>query len=320
MVASSDRELGLLLPNWEGEMDGATAGWTDIQDLAILAEQIGIDSLWAVDHLLIDWAANFRRLGTPVPEGLDGQPPLGVWECWSMLSAIAAVTDRVQIGSLVACVGYRNPALQAKIAASVDEISSGRLVLGLGAGDYPAEFDAFGYSWERRVSRLEESLKIIHGLLRKESVSFEGEFARVDECTIRPRGPRNGDIPVLIGSPAARPRMARLTATYADIWDCWLALRNSSLEESQPRLEAIEAACEKHDRDPATLKRSLTIGVSMLGKTIPGANPVTGEPAQVAEQINAFYEQGFTQIQVYLAPMTREGFEEFGKVVEELKR
>lgn len=320
MSASNDRKLGLLLPQWERGMDRETPAWTDIRDMAIQAEQMGIDSLWAVDHFLIDRAANYRQRGEPVPEKLQGRPPLGAWECWSLLSAVAAVTDRVEIGPLVACTGYRNPALQAKIAETIDEISGGRLILGLGAGDFESEHRAFGFAWDKRISRFEEALQIIRGLLREETVTFQGDWYAAEDCTIRPRGPRPGGIPFMIGSSAARPRMARLTATYADIWNCWLAFSNSSPDETKPRLEAIDAACEKHGRDPATLQRSLTIGAGMLDKTIPGANPVTGEPAAVAEQINAFYEQGFSHIQVYLAPMTREGFEEFGKVVEELKR
>ena len=316
----NERKLGLLLPQWERGMDRETPGWSDIREMAMQAEQMGIDSLWAVDHFLIDRAANYRQRGEPVPEKLQGRPPLGAWECWSLLSAVAAVTDRVEIGPLVACTGYRNPALQAKIAETIDEISGGRLILGLGAGDFQSEHRAFGFEWEKRITRFEEALQIIRGLLRDESISFDGDWYSVEECTIRPRGPRPGGIPIMIGSSAARPRMARLTASYADIWNCWLAFGASTPEETKPRLDAVDAACEKHGRDPSTLGRSLTIGVGVLGKEIPGASPVRGEPEQIADTINQFYEQGFSHIQVYLAPMTREGFEEFSKVVEILKR
>jgi alkanesulfonate monooxygenase SsuD/methylene tetrahydromethanopterin reductase-like flavin-dependent oxidoreductase (luciferase family) len=318
MPKGNARKLGLLLPQWERGMDRETPHWNDIHEMARQAEAMGIDSLWAVDHFLIDRAANYRQRGEPVPEKLQGRPPLGAWECWSLLSAVAAVTDRVEIGPLVACTGYRNPALQAKIAETVDEISGGRLILGLGAGDFQSEHIAFGFEWEKRISRFEEALQIIQGLLRDETVTFSGDWYSVDNCTIRPRGPRPGGIPIMIGSSAARPRMARLTATYADIWNCWLAFGNSSLEETKPRLDAVDAACEKHGRDPATLQRSLTIGAGVLDKTIPGANPLLGEPARIAETINEFYEQGFTHIQVYLAPMTPAGFDEFSKVIEEL--
>jgi alkanesulfonate monooxygenase SsuD/methylene tetrahydromethanopterin reductase-like flavin-dependent oxidoreductase (luciferase family) len=319
-MSGNERKLGLLLPQWERGMDRETPGWQDIQDMAIQAEAMGIDSLWVVDHFLIDRAANYRQRGEHVPEKLQGRPPLGAWECWSLLSAVAAITERVEIGPLVACTGYRNPALQAKIAETIDEISGGRLILGLGAGDFESEHRAFGFEWEKRITRFEEALQIIRGLLRDETVSFTGHWYSVEDATIRPRGPRRGNIPIMIGSSAARPRMARLTTTYADIWNCWLAFSNSSPEETKPRLEAVEAACEKRDRDPATLQRSLTIGVGLGDKTIPGANPVTGEPEQIAEQINAFYEQGFSHIQVYLAPMTRAGFDEFSRVVDALKR
>jgi probable F420-dependent oxidoreductase len=317
--ARNNPKIGLLLPQREQGMDRETPRWQSIAGMARQAEQMGFDSLWTVDHLLIDRAANYRQRGEPVPEKLQGRPPLGAWECWSLLSAVAAVTERVEIGPLVACTGYRNPALQAKIAETVDEISGGRLILGLGAGDFQTEHQAFGFRWDKRVSRFEEAIQIIHGLLRNGPVSMEGEYYSVDECVIRPKGPRENGIPIMIGSSAARPRMARLTMKYADIWNCWLAFGNSSPEETKPRLEAIEAACEEHGRDPASLRRSLTIGVGVIDKTIPGANPVTGDTGKIAETIHQFTEQGFSHIQVYLAPMTPAGFEEFGKVLEELR-
>jgi alkanesulfonate monooxygenase SsuD/methylene tetrahydromethanopterin reductase-like flavin-dependent oxidoreductase (luciferase family) len=313
-------KMGMLLPQWEKGMDRGNPGWSDIKGLAQLAEQMGFDSVWVVDHLLIDRGKEMAARGHEVPEKLAKADPLGVWECWTLLAAIAAVTERVELGPLVSCNNYRNPALLAKIVETIDEISGGRVVLGIGAGDYPNEHRAFGYGdmWDRRVGRFEEALKIIHGLLHEGKVDFQGEHYQMEMCELRPRGPRPGKIPIMIGSPAAKPRMARLTMEYADSWNCWLAFGTSTPEEAAKRMQVIDAACEKHGRDPATLERTLTIGAGVLDKTIPGAQPVTGEPAQIAETLNEFIDLGFSEIQVYLAPMTPEGFEEFGKVLEHI--
>ena len=140
-------QVGMMLPAIEGDLGGATPRWRDIVALARRAEDIGIDVLWVPDHFLFH-----------LPE----TDPMGEWECWSLLAALAAATRRVALGPLVACTSFRNPALLAKIADTVDEVSGGRLILGLGAGWNEREYDAFGYPFDHRVSRFEEALTIIH--------------------------------------------------------------------------------------------------------------------------------------------------------------
>ena len=167
--------VGLLLPDHEGHFGGATARWRDLREMALLAEAIGVDSLWVTDHLI-----NVK----------PHRPNRGTWECWSHLSALAAITERVALGTLVICTGFRNPALLAKMAATVEEISDGRLILGLGAGWNEAEHLAFGYPFDRRVSRFAEALTIITGLLRDGQIDFCGEFYQARDCELRPRGPR----------------------------------------------------------------------------------------------------------------------------------
>src|SRR5918995_2574630 len=155
---------------------GTTAGWSNLLDLARRAEDLGFDSLWVPDHFLL---------------GSDNDSePIGGWECWSLLAALAATTTHVELGSLVGCTGYRNPALLAKIASTVDEISGGRLVLGLGAGWAESEFRAFGVPFDHRVSRFEEAIQIIAGLLRDGRVDFEGAYYQARDCELRPPGPR----------------------------------------------------------------------------------------------------------------------------------
>jgi alkanesulfonate monooxygenase SsuD/methylene tetrahydromethanopterin reductase-like flavin-dependent oxidoreductase (luciferase family) len=153
-----DLKVGLILPTWTGSLDGRTPRWTDILGLARLAEDVGFDSLWLPDMLRY-------RFG----EGID---PLACWETWSLVAGLAASTRRLEIGTLVLVGAYRSPALLAEMAETVDEISGGRLVLGIGAGVNQDEHDAYGFSWEHRFDRLEEALTVIRGLFRDGHVDF----------------------------------------------------------------------------------------------------------------------------------------------------
>ena len=168
MAAGSDTgemRIGLILPEAEDDMGGATARWCDLAGMARLAEDIGFDSVWFVDHLI------YR-------EELTMLEQQGVWECWSILAALAATTSRVELGSLVTPTSFRNPALFAKMVDTVEEISGGRVILGLGAGYHAAEYRAFGYPHDHRASRFEEAFTIIHSLLRKGQIDFEGHTTR----------------------------------------------------------------------------------------------------------------------------------------------
>src|SRR4051794_41450089 len=139
--------------------------------MARAAEAAGFDSIWLGDHLL------YRG---------DGRAERGPWEAWTLLAALAAATERVTIGPLVACAGFHPPGLIAKMAATLDEVSGGRFVLGLGAGWNRREFDAFGIPYDRRVSRFEEAFAIIRGMLDGERVSLEGRFHRADDVLLLP--------------------------------------------------------------------------------------------------------------------------------------
>src|SRR5437773_5461448 len=177
-------EVGLNLPIVEGTLAGKTAAWADLLAFAQRAEALGFDSLWVPDHLLLTWEERTR----------------GTWECWSLLAALAAVTSRVELGPLVTCTAFRNPALLAKMADTVDEISGGRLIVGLGAGWNGPEDRAFGAQSDHRVDRFEEALQIIVPLLRMGHVDFEGKYYQARGCELRPRGPRPGGPPILIGA------------------------------------------------------------------------------------------------------------------------
>lgn len=280
-------KIGLLLPIAETD-DGALLRYAEIREAALAAERDGFDSVWIVDHLLFRW---------------ENQPTRGIWEGWSLLAALAEATSRIELGTLVVCTAFRNPALIAKMSDAVDEISGGRLTLGLGAGWHEPEFTAFGYPFDHLAGRFEDALRIIAPLLRTGSVDYRGEFAQAVDCVSLPRGPRPSGPPILIG--AFRPRMLRLTAELADAWNtCWLARAGELAEKLAP----LHAACAEAGRDPATLE--MTVGQMV---TFPGLTEGT-EAAErmekyiftgaedLATEFRAFAEQGVGHLILWPIP------------------
>ena len=306
-------KVGLLL-NQEEEPGTSTPRWSDMLAVATDSESIGVDSLWPVDHFL--WPVDpWRREMVLGGEGtISGRSTFGVWESWTTLAALAAVTTRVQLGTLVTCTGFRNPALLAKMADSVDEISGGRLTLGLGSGDTPDEHRMFGYSSDRLISRFEEALAIILPLLRGETVDFEGEFYAARECELQPRGPRQEGPPILIGSLATGPRMLRLVAQHADIWNAWITDR-SHPTAVPPLMEAVDASCAKHGRDPTTLRRTAAVAVALSGPMTERPGIITGSVEEIATTLRAFGAVGIDEVQVRLFPTNQGSIEFFGGVV-----
>jgi alkanesulfonate monooxygenase SsuD/methylene tetrahydromethanopterin reductase-like flavin-dependent oxidoreductase (luciferase family) len=301
-------KVGLNLQIVEGALMGKTAGWADVLAFAQRAEALGFDSLWVPDHLLITWGGQTR----------------GIWEGWSLLAALAAVTSRVELGPLVANAGFRNPALLAKMADTVDEISGGRLILGLGAGWSGPEEAAFGYPSDHRVDRFEEALRIIVPLLRTGRADFAGRYYQARDCELRPRGPRAGGPPILIG--AKGPRMLRLAATYADLWNAEGPLRRP--EETIPLRAAGDAACVEVGRDPAALGRSASVVVNLPiaqgrgQQTAPAreGQPEPTSPEAIAETLRGYAREGLGHIQVWLTPSTIAGIEWFKAVLDLLDR
>jgi len=297
-------KVGLIV-NHEEQPGLGPPRWTDVRAVAEEAEQAGFDSLWLVDHFL--WRSDpWRR------EGVEG--PLGVLECWTTLAALASVTSRPELGTLVTCTAHRHPALLAKMADSVDEVSGGRLILGLGAGDYEPEHQMLGHSFERRVGRFEEALQIIVPLLRTGSVDFIGEFYEARDFELRPRGPRPNGSPIMIGALAHRPRMLRLIAQFANIWNIWVGGRYE-LEETDAFVAAVEAACREHGRDPATLGRSAMLAVAFEGPMTERRAVIRGAPDEIADAIAAFGRRGFDHIQIGLFPTTRDSVRSFAPIL-----
>src|SRR5215213_9842848 len=167
--------------------------------MAQAAEECRFDSIWIGDHLLYE------------------DPERGPWEAWTLMSALAAVTERVGIGPLVACLGFHPPGLVAKMAATIDEVSGGRFTLGVGAGWNQREFSAFGIPYDRRVSRFEEAFGIVRRLLAGERATVDGRFWQADDAVLLPRPHRR--VPLMVGSNG--PRMLGLTLPHADAWNTW---------------------------------------------------------------------------------------------------
>ena len=240
-------KVGIILPLGEAEDLGRPPSYADLRALTRQAEGAGFDSVWVADHLLYRF---------PDKDDNDKLRSTGVWECWTILSALAEATSRVELGMLVMCVPFRHPAVLAKMATTLDEVSGGRVILGLGAGWHKPEFDAFGAPFDHLASRFDEALRIITSLLREGAVDFAGEYYVAKEAEMLPRGPRPGGPPVLVA--AFGPRMLELTARHADAWNtAWLGKPTLFNE----RRAELEAACAKVGRDPSTITQ--TVGVSV---------------------------------------------------------
>ena len=295
-------KVGINLPTTEGALAGKTARWADLFAFAQQAEALGFDSLWVPDHLLVRWQQHTQ----------------GIWECWSLLAALAAVTHRVELGPLVACTAFRSPALLAKMADTIDEISGGRLILGLGAGWDGPENQAFDLKSDHRVDRFEEALQIIVPLLRTGRVDFAGTYYQARECELRPRGPRPGGPPILIG--AKGPRMLRLAATYADLWNAEGPLQGP--EEISSRRVAGDAASVAVGRDPATLGRSASVVVNLpMGQgwqrpSAQGKQPEPTSPEEVAQTLRGYAREGLSHVQLWLVPNTIASLEWFKAVLD----
>jgi alkanesulfonate monooxygenase SsuD/methylene tetrahydromethanopterin reductase-like flavin-dependent oxidoreductase (luciferase family) len=318
--ATRPLKIGLQIPHWEGGMDGVTPRWSDLLALAKQAEAVGLDSLWVVDHAWTIDSEFYEGIGRPVPPEFANESAAGYWDGWTVLTAFAGATSRIELGTLVACTGYRNPALLAKMADTLDEISDGRLILGLGAGDSLFEHRAMGYPADHLVSRFEEALTIIRGLLRDGRLDFTGAYYRIEDFELQPRGPRPDGPPILIGTLGNRPRMLRLTAQHADIWNGWVVFDRSHPDVVPAMRERIDAACRLHGRDPDTLTRSLTIQVALPGEHFPATQPLTGSAEDLAASLRALAAEGIDHVQIFLAPTTPATVESFGSVLELLDR
>ena len=263
--------------------------WLSVRDHALAAEAAGYDLVVLEDALLY----------------ADGGGAIGVWESVSMAAAVAAITSTIGIGHAVINSPYRPPAITAKIATTLDEISGGRYTFGLGLGNTPDDYALFGIDADPRYSRFAEAIQIIHGLLRDGRTDFEGTYYRAPGAELVLRGPRPAGPPIVIA--AGKPRALRLVARYADEWNWWISER-----DGEPRLRELvaemERACEEVGRDPSTLRRSLdvfSVAVPGVPDVAHGSNElqIGGPPDSVADARLAYGALGFDEVRLdLLAP------------------
>ncbi|TMF31201.1 MAG: LLM class flavin-dependent oxidoreductase [Chloroflexi bacterium] len=318
-VPAEKLRVGLMLPTWTT----TDVRWSEVLDIAGIAHEVGFDALYVSDHLLLPGnnAELKRHAGVDFPDDPDVELE-GYMECFTVLAALAVAIPRIALGSLVASSGYRNPGLMAKMAVTIDDISDGRLVLGLGAGDSEGEHLTFGFPHEQRVGRFEEALQIIKSLFRAELTEFEGAHHRIRAARLLPPASRRGGPPILIGTLNPRPRMRRLVAQYADMWNGWLGYTDASPESAAAQLQIIDDACREHGRDPNTLVATTAVRGAMPGSGYvprPDERPLAGPPREMAETLRRHARLGIAEVQVALTMGGSEGVRAFAPVIEELR-
>jgi len=262
--------------------------WPEYAAMALAAEEAGFDSIWVGDHYL------YRG---------DGRPERGPWEAWTLLAGLATVTRRVRLGPLVACLNFHPPAVLAKIAATVDELSGGRLVVGMGAGWNRTEFDAFGLAFDHRASRFEEAFEIVRRLLDGERVTVTGRWSRARDAVLLPKPARRPTL--MVGSTG--PRVLAASLPHVDAWNTWYDAFGNTPDGFARACRSIDDACERAGRDPASLERSACVLVRFPGGAgerpdEPGVEPL--DPPDLGAALGAFAEAGADEVILVCDPIT----------------
>jgi probable F420-dependent oxidoreductase len=285
-------KIGVQLPEVEYEYD-----WPQLKAMARAAEDIGLDSIWIGDHLMYRYD--------------DGRPPRGPFEAWSTMAALAAVTERVQIGPLVASLGFHNPAMIAKKAATIDRISNGRFILGVGSGWNEAEYRGYGFPYDHRASRFGEALAIIRELFATGESTYHGEYHDTEGAMLFPKPAQPGGPPLMLGSFGRR--MLEIALPHVQMWNAWNHDYGNTRDGLADLLARIDAACEAVGRDPATLVRTVCPLVRMPGGTgrstlfddDEGDRPLDGsDPAALAAELTALAAMGIAHVMLVLDPIT----------------
>jgi alkanesulfonate monooxygenase SsuD/methylene tetrahydromethanopterin reductase-like flavin-dependent oxidoreductase (luciferase family) len=296
--------VGVQLPEVERRVP-----WPELVSMARAAEDVGFDSIWLGDHLLYD-----------LPDGTSRGP----WEVYTSLAALAAVTDRVLLGSLVSSLGFHDPAMIAKMAATIDAIAGGRLVLGVGSGWNEREYRAFGLPFDRRVDRFEEAFGIVRRLLAGETVSHTGPYYTVDRCVIDPPSSRPGGPLLMVGS--NRPRMLSITLPHVHSWNVWWTIYGNTPAGFANVVADVRSQCEVAGRDPDSIEATACVYVKApdgVGRTMGGSSaepvqPLHGTPEQLADHLRAFAEAGAAHVQLVVDPITQPAIEWLGQVLDSL--
>jgi alkanesulfonate monooxygenase SsuD/methylene tetrahydromethanopterin reductase-like flavin-dependent oxidoreductase (luciferase family) len=273
--------------------------------MACRAEELGADTVWLADEIL--WRVS------------DWPGPVGWWDCLTMAGAVAASTSTVNVGSWVMSAVQHKPGMIARAAESLDEISGGRFILGLGAG-HGGGAASFGFDTDRAVPRYLEALEILVPLLRGDDpVSFVGEFHRAADAEVRPRGPRAGRVPLMMGGHS--PKTMTAAARHADIWSAF-ATTSSLPDAFAPLTEQLDQICVRVDRDPASIGRSIGVFVepesSGLAQRLHLGVPITGSIGQIVDTIASFVDVGVTRVEIHPLPHTMDALEKLAPVYEAL--
>lgn len=296
-------EIGLTLPTIGLPMNREANSWSAIRSFASQAEEIGFDTVWLPDELVWKFEPDFT--------------PMGTWECVVMASAVAAVTERVKIGTWVLSALHRNPGLTVKVAEAVDEVSGGRFVFGLGAGHSGEQGKAFGYPPDKVVGRYEEALKVIVPLLREGVVSYSGEHHSAHQQENTPRGPQGSTMPLMLAGHA--PRTVGLAVDYGDIWSGY-ATKGSEPGAFEDLLELVDRTCDERGRDPASLGRSIGVFVEPTEEEFVEASglgvPLKGSPEETAASIHKFAEMGVTMLEVIPSPFNQPTLSYLAQVID----
>jgi probable F420-dependent oxidoreductase len=297
-------KVGVVMPIGPVEGTGVVPPWEATRVAALATEEAGFDSAWVYDHLLF-------RMG--------GGPTEGIHECWTILSALAAITSRVELGILVLAMPFRSPALLAKMAATLEAVSGGRLILGVGCGWHEPEFDAFGFPFDHRVSRFAEALGVLVPALRDGRASFAGRYHAVRDLEITPRFARPDGRPTPLLIAGHGERMLRLVVQHADAWNtAWLG----PATQLPPRLVGLHAALEAAGRDPATLE--ITVGLNVVLPEFADADhpplaitdsTLTGSPPELADALHAYAQLGVGHLQIALEPTTPPAIHHLGEAL-----
>jgi alkanesulfonate monooxygenase SsuD/methylene tetrahydromethanopterin reductase-like flavin-dependent oxidoreductase (luciferase family) len=292
--------LGVQLPEVERHVS-----WPEYVAMARAAEEVGFDSIWLGDHLL------YRG---------DGREERGPWDAWSMLAALSAATSRVRLGPLVACTAFSSPGLLARKAAAVQEISDGRLVLGLGAGWNRTEFDAFGLPFDKRAARFIEAFGVIRRLMTGERVTFHGDFLDVQDAVILPR-PATAPM-LMVGSTGER--VLRATLPYVDAWNCWHSWYGNTPDGFATLNNRVTALIAGTGRDPATVWRSATVSVALdegsSGRPHADVPPIRGSISELAERLDGFAAAGVDEAILVLSPIDEASIRALADLVSRLRK
>jgi alkanesulfonate monooxygenase SsuD/methylene tetrahydromethanopterin reductase-like flavin-dependent oxidoreductase (luciferase family) len=299
-------KIGVQLPEVERQVR-----WPELLEMAQTAERIGLDSIWLGDHLVYRY---------------PGEAPRGPWEAWSTLAALAGATSRIELGPLVASIGFHSPAMIAKKAATIDEISNGRLILGLGAGWHEPEYRAYGFPFDHRGSRFEEAYTVIRTLLRDGEIDFDGEYYQIRDCVLVPRGPRPAGPPLVIGS--FGDRLLRATLPTIDAWNAWYGDYGNDRARLKVLLAKIDRICEEVGRDPKSVARTVAPLVRMAGgEGRPGGSPeerrmpwIPGDAESLSAELHELAALGISHVQLVLDPITIESIADLQPLLELLDR